>query len=43
MDESTLKDNEDVLMAYVRYVDEYNFAEVMLFYKIYHLLQRYVQ
>ena len=30
MDDSTLKDNEDVFIACVGYVDEYNFEEVML-------------
>ena len=31
IDESTLTDNEAVLIVYVRYVDEDNFAEEMLF------------
>src|SRR5699024_4958724 len=33
MDESTLRDNESVLISYVRYIDKGNFAEEMLFCK----------
>ena len=29
MNELTLRDNENILIAYVRYVDEYNFTEDM--------------
>ena len=31
MDESTFRHSEDVFIAHIRYVDEYNFAEDMLF------------